>query len=373
MKKTKITILNKNLSYPLVVGNNSINLLPKTIKSINSKTSKVGIILDKKVPKKYKAKIKKLLKRYKIFFFEYSVSENLKSFANVNKLLEKCINLNFNRNDFLIAVGGGIVGDFCGFTASILKRGVNFINIPTTLLAQVDSAVGGKTGVNSKHGKNLIGSFYQPNFVICDLSFFNSLPKRQITNGYAEILKHAIISDRKFFNWLKINSQKILKKKNIKSLTYAITKSNKIKLSFANKDVRDKNIRMILNFGHTFAHAIEAKHGYSKKINHGEAVLVGMMIATKLSFIKKICSKKTLLELMEIYKKNNFNYKLKNFLKKKEYNSMIKFMLQDKKNDDSKINLILLKRIGKTTKPGQYKLSLNELRKINTKLNNLNF
>ena len=373
MKKTKITVLNKNLNYSLFVGYNSINLLPKKIKLINSKSNKIGVVLDKKVPKKYKSKIKKLLKNYRVFFFEYSVSENLKSFSNVNGLLEKCIRLNFNRNDFLIAVGGGIVGDFCGFVASILKRGINFINIPTTLLAQVDSAVGGKTGVNSKQGKNLIGSYYQPNLVICDLSFLNSLPKRQVTNGYAEILKHAIISDKKFFNWLKKNSQKILEKKDAKCLTYAITKSNKIKLSFANKDVRDKNIRMTLNFGHTFAHAIESRHSYSKKINHGEAVLIGMMMATKLSFIKNVCNKATLLELIKIYQKNNLDYKLKGFLKKKEFNSMTKFMIQDKKNDDNKINLILLRKIGKTTRPGQYKLTLSELRKNNIKLNNLNF
>ncbi len=373
MKKTKIFVENKKSSYPLVVGNNTLNLLPKAIRSINSKARKVGIVFDKNVPKKYKSKIKKVLKKYNVFFFEYSVTENLKSFSNVNLLVEKCIKLNFNRNDFLISVGGGIVGDFCGFVASILKRGINFINIPTTLLAQVDSAVGGKTGVNSKFGKNLIGSFYQPNFVICDLSFFKSLPERQMTNGYAEILKHAIISDKKFFRWLKINSKKVIKNKNESSLIYAITKSNKIKLSFANKDVKDKNVRMILNFGHTFAHAIEAKNKYSKNINHGEAVLIGMMIASKLSYIKKICKRSTLLEIIEIYKKNNFDYKLKKFVKRKEFNSITKFMLQDKKNDDEKINLILLRKIGKTTMPGQFKLSVSELNKFQSKLYNLNF
>ena len=238
----------------------------------------------------------------------------------------------------------------------------------------MDSSVGGKTGVNSKHGKNLIGTFYQPDAVLCDLSLLNSLPKRQMVCGYAEILKHALISDKKFFNWLELNSKKILKNRNYKSLNYAVTKSRKIKLIFTGQDLYDRNMRMVLNFGHTFAHAIEVKNKYSKTINHGEAVLVGMMLATKLSYLKKICSKKTVLDLIKIYEENKINYRLENIFKKREYNSMINFMSQDKKNDDDKINLILLNRIGKTTKPGEYKITKKELKRIfNNKLSNFNF
>ena len=373
MKQNVIRVKDKGFSYSVIVGNNTINILPKQIKKISPKADKIGIVLDKNVPKKYKIKIRKLLKRYKVFFFEYSTSERLKSFSNINKFVEKCIALNFNRNDFLVALGGGIIGDFCGFAASILKRGTNFINIPSTLLAQVDSSVGGKTGVNSKYGKNLIGTFYQPNLVICDLSLLNSLPKRQMVSGYAEILKHAIISDEKLFKWLKNNSQNILQFRNYEALNYAVTKSCKVKLFFTSKDVHDKGVRMILNFGHTFAHAIEAKNHFSKKINHGEAVLIGMMIATKLSYLKKICSRKTVVDLIKIYNSNDLNYKLGNLFKRREYNSMIDFMSQDKKNDDTKINLILLKKIGQTTIPGQYKVTTKELKKINHKLSNIDF
>ena len=144
---------------------------------------------------------------------------------------------NFNRSDLVIAVGGGITGDTVGFVSSIYKRGINFINIPTTLLAQVDSAIGGKTGVNSAQGKNLIGSFYQPKLVINDTSFLNSLPKKEMVCGYAEILKHSIIKDKSFFNWLKKNTKHILSKK-IKELTYAIKKSCEIKMFFVNLDFR---------------------------------------------------------------------------------------------------------------------------------------
>ena len=373
MKNNEITVRDNNFDYKVIIGKNLLKLLPKKLKNISPKANKIGIVLDKNVPKKYKIQIKKYLKNYKVYFFEHHTSEKFKSFNNIHKFVEKCIILNFNRNDFLIALGGGIVGDFCGFAASILKRGTNFINIPSTLLAQVDSSVGGKTGVNSKHGKNLIGTFYQPRLVLCDLLFINSLPKRQVISGYAEILKHAVISDKKFFYWLKSNSKKILNDRNYNLLNYAVTKSCKIKLFFTSKDVYDQSKRMILNFGHTFAHAIEVKTNFSKKINHGEAVLIGMMIATKLSYLKKICSLKTVEELTEIYDQNKLNYKLGKFFKKKDFNKMIDYMSQDKKNDDSKVNLILLKRIGLTTTPGHFRMSTTEIKKINKKLSNIDF
>ena len=264
----------------------------------------------------------------------------------------------------MIAFGGGIIGDFSAFAASIIKRGINFINIPTTLLAQVDSSIGGKTGVNSKFGKNLIGSLYQPKLVLSDVSLLQSLPKREIICGYAEILKHSIIKDKKFFNWLKINTYKIIVKRDLNVLKYSIFTSCKIKLHFVNKDVNEKNFRMILNFGHTFAHAIEAKNKYSKKINHGEAVLTGMIIATKLSLYKKTITEKTYSEIIDIYKMNKISYSLSQFNKKKYLNKIVDFMKVDKKNNDKKINFILLKEIGKTTIPGKYKMSVEELKKI---------
>jgi 3-dehydroquinate synthetase len=190
----------------------------------------------------------------------------------------------------------------------------------------------------------------------------SSLPKKEMVCGYAEILKHAVIKDKQFFNWLKINSKKILSK-DYKKLIYAITKSCKIKLFFVNKDVSEKNLRMILNFGHTFAHAIEVKNNYSKNITHGEAVLAGMILATKLSVIKKVCSIETLKELKKIYLINNLEYTLKKYSSLKEINSLIPFLKNDKKNNDEKINFILLNKIGKTTQPNKFKISINELKK----------
>ena len=257
--------------------------------------------------------------------------KNLNLLKEVNKLVEKCLSKNFNRNDVLICLGGGILGDFSSFAASIIKRGINFINIPSTLLAQVDSSIGGKTGVNSVLGKNLIGTFYQPKLVMSDVSLLRSLPQREIVCGYAEILKHSIILEKNFFNWLKKNSKQILIHKNLKLIQNAIVKSCKVKLFYVNKDTNEKNIRMTLNFGHTFAHAIEVQNKYSKRINHGEAVLMGMMMATKLSYQRKICSIKTLNDIKKVFNENNFKYKISNFFKKNEHQKLINHMVNDKK------------------------------------------
>ena len=369
MKIDKIIVKTKETTYPILVGNGSISLLKKQVNKLCPNTKKIAVIFDKNVPNIFKTKIKKLLKKYKIFIKDYSPSERLKNFSNVNILIEYLIKNKFNRNDLVIAVGGGIVGDFSGFVASIFKRGINFINVPTTLLAQVDSAIGGKTGVNSKNGKNLIGSFYQPKLVISDISFLNSLPKREFICGFGEILKYSLIKDQKFFNFIKKNSKQILKGNNLSILKYLVLRSSRNKVHFVVADEKESNKRMILNFGHTFAHGIESSNNFSKKINHGEAVLIGMLLATKLSFYKNICSLKTIEEIEKIYISNKLPSKLNKYLKKKQINNISKLMVNDKKNDDEKISLILLKRIGKTTTPGKIKMSVdkvgNFLKKIN--------
>ena len=186
--------------------------------------------------------------------------------------------------------------------------------------------------------------------------------------GYAEVLKHAVIKDKKFFNWLKFNSKYIFSR-NLNKLSYAINKSCKIKLFYVNKDVNEKNMRMSLNFGHTFAHAIEIKNDYSKKITHGEAVLTGMFLATKLSVVKKICSKKTLEDLKKIYQENNLDYTLTKYIKIKEILNLVPYLRNDKKNNDEKINFILLKNIGKTALPGKHKMSINALNNSIKKFN----
>ena len=302
MKNREIKFKSKNYNYSIVIGKNSLNILPKKIKLLCPKARKIALIIDKNVPIKFKTRLKRMLKNYNLLFIPFIANEKNKSFNRVSNFLDILLSYKFNRSDLVISVGGGITGDVTGFIASIFKRGINFINIPSTLLAQVDSAIGGKTGVNSRYGKNLLGSFYQPKLVISDTSFINFLPKKEMICGFAEILKHSIIRDKKFFNWLEKNSKLVLAKKN-KELTYAIKKSCEIKIYFVSRDVHEKGLRMILNFGHTFAHAIEVKNNYSKRITHGEAVLSGMILATKLSVVKKVCSIETLRKIKNIYQK----------------------------------------------------------------------
>ncbi len=181
--------------------------------------------------------------------------------------------------------------------------------------------------------------------------------------GYAEILKHSIIKDKKFFNWLEKNSKKILLKKT-RELAYAIKKSCEIKMYFVNKDTNEKNLRMILNFGHTFAHAIEVKNNYSKRITHGEAVLSGMILATKISVAKGICSLKTYNMIKKIYENNNLKYTYKEYSNTKNINKLIPYLKNDKKNNDDKINFILLKNIGNTALPNKSKISIKNLKKL---------
>tara|TARA_X000000950_G_C13827270_1_gene624550 strand:+ start:159 stop:1271 length:1113 start_codon:yes stop_codon:yes gene_type:complete len=361
MKNQEIKFKNKSHNYSIIIGKNSLEILPKKVKSLCPLAKKVVFIIDKKVPIKFKTYFKKKFKNYNLLFLSFNANEKNKSLNIVNNYLNILLSKNFNRSDLIISVGGGITGDVTGFIASIFKRGINFINIPTTLLSQVDAAVGGKTGVNSSHGKNLVGSFYQPKIVICDTSFINSLSKKEMVCGYAEILKHAIIKDYKFFQWLEKNTKLVLKKKT-KELIYAIKKSCEIKMYFVKKDVNEKGLRMILNFGHTFAHAIEVKNNYSKGITHGEAVLSGVILATKLSVIKKICSPKTLNRIKNIYIRNNLDFTYKKYSKQSSIKKLIPYLKNDKKNNDDKINFILLKDIGKTAMPNQSKISIKNLK-----------
>tara|TARA_Y100000590_G_C15671406_1_gene996374 strand:+ start:807 stop:1655 length:849 start_codon:yes stop_codon:yes gene_type:complete len=280
--------------------------------------------------------------------------------------LDVLLKNNFHRNDCLISIGGGITGDVSSYSASIYKRGIKFINIPTTLLAQVDSSIGGKTGVNSKYGKNLIGTFYQPNLVISDTSFLKSLNKREIICGYAEILKHSLIMDKNFFSYLDKNGKNIL---NLTTpfLEKAILKSCKIKKKVIEKDENEKGIRQILNLGHTFAHAFEATKKYSKKLNHGEAVLLGIICATKFSYQLGKIKKKEYDKIINHFKKINLPMNIKNYFSKKNLKKIILFMKKDKKNNNNKINLVLLKKIGNVSYNCQfnqklvYNFLLNEL------------
>jgi len=346
MKKIKLIVKTKSKKYPIIIGSNIISEISGILKSNNIFFEKSLIIVDTKVPKKKLNILKKKIISKKTIIHFFDANEKNKNLKSINLILNKLFKHNFNRNDCIISLGGGITGDVSGFVASIFKRGIKFINIPTTLLSQVDSSIGGKTGVNNKYGKNLIGSFMQPDLVISDINMLTSLPKREVICGYGEILKHSIINSKNTFNYLNKNYIKIL---NLKSpfIEKTIAESCKIKRKIVQQDEKEKNLRKILNLGHTFAHAYEATLSYSKKLNHGEAVILGIMSSANFSFKNKFLNKKDYQKIMKHLIKLNIPSDLNHYFKKKHINLIIKYMKSDKKNNSSKINLILIKKIGK--------------------------
>ena len=211
MKPIKLLVSTNNQKYPIIIGANLISKINSILKNNLVQINKCLLVIDKNVPKKKISILRKSLVSKNICVFFLDANEKNKNQRTVNSILDILLNKNFSRNDYLIAIGGGIIGDIAGFAASLFKRGLNFVNIPTTLLSQVDSSIGGKTGINTKHGKNLIGSFYQPKLVLSDTSFLTTLPRREVVCGYAEILKHSLISNKTFFNYLNKNNLNILK------------------------------------------------------------------------------------------------------------------------------------------------------------------
>jgi len=359
MNLIRLRVKTGNQNYPIFIGNNILSKLKKIFKENLINFNQCLVVADKNVPKKLINKILNSLPQKKTSLHYFNSNEKNKNQKSIDNILSILLSKNFNRNDCVISIGGGITGDVSGFAASIFKRGLKFINIPTTLLSQVDSSIGGKTGINSKYGKNLIGAFYQPSLVISDIDFLRSLPKREIICGYGEILKHAIIADKKFFTFLDINGSKIL---NLKSpfIEKSIYKSCSIKKKVVEIDEKEMGLRKILNFGHTFAHAYESTLGYSKKLNHGEAVILGIRTATKFSLSKNILDIKEFDLIENHLKKFNLPRNINKLFSIQDLNKILSFMKKDKKNNTNKINLVLLRKIGSPA----YKLQFDE-KKIN--------
>lgn len=334
----KIILKTKNDIYSINIEPNSIT---KNLKKIISKNKKTVFLIDKKV-----LYIFKQLNNYKNQnYIVIDCSEKIKNFNHYAKISEKILSFNIDRDSKIISIGGGTLGDLSGFIASTILRGVDFFLFPTTLLSQVDSSIGGKNGINTKNGKNLVGTFYQPKSVFIDPKVLLTLPKREIISGYAEIIKHGLINDQNFFKWLDNNAQRILNL-DIKVLSQAIYKSIMIKRKYILSDEKEKlkniNSRSILNFGHTFGHALETYYKYNKKLTHGEAVFIGMITASTISYKLKYLS---LDQLNKI--KNHFKLNKLPMSDKKIYDlEIFRIIERDKKNVNGNINFVLLKKIG---------------------------
>ncbi len=266
-------------------------------------------------------------------------SKNLKS---VDQCYAALANHRIERKSFVVALGGGVVGDLAGFVAATYLRGIPFVQVPTTLLSQVDSSVGGKVGVNLKAGKNLVGSFYQPQVVLCDLNTLKTLPEREFRAGLAEVIKYGIIYDAKFFNWLERDLDLLLRR-DAKALTKAIARSCEIKAEVVGQDEKESGLRAILNFGHTIGHAIEAITAYGKYL-HGEAISIGQVMAAQLSAGLKGLPARDVERIRALFERAGLPVQIR--LTAPQRTRLRKAMMLDKKVSAGDIKFVLAERIG---------------------------
>ena len=276
-----------------------------------------------------------------------SPGEATKNFTQLQGVLNRLLDLRVERKDTILALGGGVVGDLAGFAAAILHRGVNFVQVPTTLLAQVDSSVGGKTAINAAQGKNLIGAFYQPKMVLSDVATLDSLPTRELRAGYGEVVKYGLIDDFPFFEWLEEHGSDVLSG-NRAALCHAIAVSCRSKAAIVARDEREGGDRALLNLGHTFAHALEAESGYDGRLLHGEAVDIGSHMAFALSSELGLCPRQETDRLQRHLISTGLPATVDQIeLKGLTPEIIMQHMRQDKKVTDGRLTFILARGIGR--------------------------
>ncbi|MDB2411737.1 3-dehydroquinate synthase [Gammaproteobacteria bacterium] len=328
--------------YKILISKEAISR--KNIAPLLKEHKKTLIISDDGVPQKIVKKVTAACKpSTKVFKIILQQGEKAKSIQNFQKILNFLAESNFDRTDLIIAVGGGVVGDISGYVASSYLRGIPFIQIPTTLLAQVDSSVGGKTAINISAGKNLVGAFYNPKGVIIDTSVLKTLSNREFKAGLAEVIKYALIKNKSLFSLLKRHPKEILLM-NHKIIEEIIFASIHTKAQIVTQDEKENGIRAILNFGHTFGHAIEA-HGKYKKILHGEAVAKGMKIASKISYLENLISEKDHKKVIALLEMFEFDLSINQY----NYEELKPYILRDKKIKEGRLNLVLLNQLSNAT------------------------
>ena len=313
--------------YQIIVKNDLLNSIDDEVKKVY-KNKNVYIITDERVAEIYLEKVEKTLSSFSVKSIIIEGYEKSKSLDTYTKVCQDLIELGATRGELLIALGGGVIGDLVGFIASTLYRGMPFIQIPTSLLAQVDSSIGGKTGIDFLGHKNILGAFNQPRLVLIDPTVLNTLPERELKNGYGEMIKHALISSKELFDLINLNGLNVTEE--------IIYRNLLIKREHVLLDEFDKNERMKLNFGHTFGHVIELK--YNKL--HGEAVIDGMLCAIDYAVELNLLDKNVKVTVLEMYKKLNLSYV------EYDYHEFLADFKFDKKNIAKTINLILIDQIG---------------------------
>ncbi len=302
---------------------------------------KLCIVTDSNVGKLYADSVKEELEKTgnTVYVFTFEAGEQNKNLNTVEDVYEFLINNKFDRKDMLVALGGGVVGDLTGFTAATYLRGIDFIQIPTSLLAQVDSSIGGKTGVDFRAYKNMVGAFHQPRLVYMNISVLNSLSDRLFNSGFGEIIKHGFIKDSEYYNWLVDNSE-CIKTRDYNALEQMIAVSCNIKRKVVELDPTEKGDRALLNFGHTLGHAIEKLKNF--ELYHGECVVLGMIAALDISRKRHLISDEEFDKAIDTFKKYDFPTTVTGI----DIEDVIKVSKNDKKMDAGKIKFILLGKIG---------------------------
>ncbi len=338
MKTLEVALAER--SYPIYIGE---QLLTQTgLYAPFIKGKEVVIVSNETVAPLYLEQVKAALADYKVGTVILPDGEEYKTLETLNTIFSALLEGRFSRHVTLIALGGGVIGDMVGFAAACYQRGVPFIQVPTTLLSQVDSSVGGKTAVNHPLGKNMIGAFYQPRCVIADTSTLGTLDDRQLAAGVAEVIKYGLIQDREFYDWLLLNIDRLIAREP-EALAYAIERSCRDKADVVAQDEHEQGLRAILNLGHTFGHAIEAGMGYGAWL-HGEAVAVGMLMATEMSARLGWLDPEVVQQLEALLKRAKLPVRAPAEL---SVDQMLDLMAVDKKVQAGKLRLVLLEEIGK--------------------------
>ena len=331
-------------SYDIIIGENLLADAGKLL-TPHLKAKRVAIITDENVYGLHGKVLEAALSDFETHMIVRPAGESQKSFDGLQAVLDALFKAGFDRNDTVIAFGGGVIGDLTGFAASVFKRGCQFIQIPTTLLSQVDSSVGGKTAINNQYGKNLIGAFYQPKLVLADTSVLKTLPERELKAGYAEVVKYGLLGDSAFFNWLDENGQDVLDLK-AEAIAHAVAVSCETKARIVAADERERGERALLNLGHTFAHALEIEAGYSGNLLHGEAVSAGMEMAFEFSAAQKLCTPEDATKVKSHFSKLGLTSINDVASLLGDANKLLSHMDQDKKNEGGALTLILARAIG---------------------------
>jgi 3-dehydroquinate synthase len=335
-------------SYDICIGDGLLDEAGDRVAPLLSRRF-VVVVADETVHAIHGARLLSALERAGIASIVIPIApgEASKSFASLERLCETMLDAGVERGDLVVAFGGGVVGDLTGFAAAILKRGCRFAQIPTTLLAQVDSSVGGKTAINTRAGKNLVGAFYQPSLVLSDVSTLASLPARDLRSGYAEVVKYGALGDAGFFDWLDAHGDALLAGDR-HAQTEAVARSCAMKAKIVAADERETGERALLNLGHTFGHALEAAFGFSDRLTHGEAVAAGMGLAFDFSAANGLCPKEDALRLKSHLRLRGLPAGIGDIAGASALpaRTLRDLMMQDKKNASGRLTLILACRIG---------------------------